>query len=392
MNGGTRNEESEATQKRVCDYCGTSMALLYCRADSAKLCFSCDREVHSANQLFTKHTRSLLCDVCDKSPASIFCTTEGSVLCQNCDWESHNHTSSSAATAVHDRRPLEGFSGCPCLSELLAVVGFENMDKKALLLSDEGVGGGGGGGGGGGSGFWGCGVDGFSDLEEGFSDFPVWDTPSVVSLDDLIVNNPAYKFQAMGVPPLPKNRNAACGQHKEEILHQLRVLVKSEPNLFSEDMDVKSPKGFQSLASEQNAQPGRFFTGFEHDAEPTAFPAYGARESQYNDCGKAENQDSHPKTLLRSYLQDCGVVPDKHSYNDGSGSRFNEGYGGEMNSGASSAFPKVVPHCQNRETALSRYKEKKKTRRYEKHIRYESRKVRAESRTRIKGRFAKMDR
>ncbi|KAM1058066.1 hypothetical protein ACFX1X_031628 [Malus domestica] len=387
MNGGTRNEEPGATQKRVCDYCGTSMALLYCRADSAKLCFSCDREVHSANQLFTKHTRSLLCDACDKSPASIFCTTEGSVLCQNCDWESHNISSSAAATAVHDRRPLEGFSGCPCLSELLAFVGFENMDKKALLLSDEG-------GGGGGGGFLGCGVDGFSDLEDGFSDFLVWDTPSVISLDDLIVSNPAYKFQAMGVPPLPKNRNAACGQHKEEIIHQLRLLVKSEPNLFREDVDVKSLKGFQSLASIQNTQPGSFLTGFGYDTEPTAFPAQEAHESQYNGC-KAANHDSCPKTSMRSYLQDCCVAPDKHSYNDGTGSRANEGHGGQMNSEASAGFPKVVPHeisCQNRETALSRYKEKKKTRRYEKQIRYESRKVRAESRTRIKGRFAKMDR
>lgn len=72
---------------------------------------------------------------------------------------------------------------------------------------------------------------------------------------------------------LYQNRNAACGQHKEEIIHQLRVLVKSEPDLFSEDVDVKSRKGFQSLASEPNTQPASFFTGFGHDAEPTAFPA-----------------------------------------------------------------------------------------------------------------------
>ncbi|VVA14110.1 PREDICTED: zinc finger [Prunus dulcis] len=390
MNGSSRNEEAEAPQperehqKRLCDYCGSSMALLYCRADSAKLCFLCDREVHSANQLFSKHTRSLLCDACDGFPASIFCTTESSVLCQNCDWESHNLSSSS----VHDRRPLEGFSGCPCLNELLTVVGFENMDKKALLLSDES-----GGGGGGGDRFLGCGVDGSFDLDDGFSDFLVWDTPSVVSLDDLIVSNPAYKFQAMGVPPLPKNRNAACGRHKEEIFRQLRVLVKSEPNLFSENVDVKP---LESLASEQNMQRGSLFTGFEHDAEPTVFPAYEAHDFQYNDCGAAEKRESSPKTFIRTYLQECCVVPDKHSYNDGSASHANDGHGhgGQMNSEASSAFPKVAAHelsSQNRETALSRYKEKKKTRRYEKHIRYESRKVRAESRTRIKGRFAKMD-
>ncbi|OIV89973.1 hypothetical protein TanjilG_10256 [Lupinus angustifolius] len=45
--------------------------------------------------------------------------------------------------------------------------------------------------------------------------------------------------------------------------------------------------------------------------------------------------------------------------------------------------------AQNRGNAMLRYKEKKKTRRYEKHVRYESRKVRAETRKRVKGRFVK---
>ncbi|KAF7846357.1 hypothetical protein BT93_L4504 [Corymbia citriodora subsp. variegata] len=38
---------------------------------------------------------------------------------------------------------------------------------------------------------------------------------------------------------------------------------------------------------------------------------------------------------------------------------------------------------------MLRYKEKKKNRRYDKHIRYESRKARADTRKRVKGRFVK---
>ncbi|KAI3825261.1 hypothetical protein L1987_06742 [Smallanthus sonchifolius] len=45
--------------------------------------------------------------------------------------------------------------------------------------------------------------------------------------------------------------------------------------------------------------------------------------------------------------------------------------------------------AQNRCNAMLRYKEKKKTRRYEKCIRYESRKARADTRKRVKGRFVK---
>lgn len=43
----------------------------------------------------------------------------------------------------------------------------------------------------------------------------------------------------------------------------------------------------------------------------------------------------------------------------------------------------------NRDHALLRYKEKRKNRRYDKHIRYQSRKVRADTRKRVKGRFVK---
>lgn len=181
------NSHITKNQHHLCDNCNDSTALLFCRADSAKLCFSCDHEIHLANQLFNKHTRSLLCDVCGKSPASIFCSTESSVLCQNCDWESHNFSSSS----LHERRPLEGFTGGPSVTEFLTIFGFEDVDKKALLLSDE-------------SGGCGYGLDGFLDSAYGFSDFLVWDTPSIVSLDDLIVDNSDHNFQAMGVPPLPK--------------------------------------------------------------------------------------------------------------------------------------------------------------------------------------------
>ncbi|KAJ0721044.1 putative transcription factor C2C2-CO-like family [Helianthus annuus] len=45
--------------------------------------------------------------------------------------------------------------------------------------------------------------------------------------------------------------------------------------------------------------------------------------------------------------------------------------------------------AKTRGDAMLRYKEKKKNRRYDKHIRYESRKARADTRKRVKGRFVK---
>ncbi|KAI3690014.1 hypothetical protein L2E82_47988 [Cichorium intybus] len=169
----------------------SSPALLYCRADTAKLCLSCDREVHSTNQLFTKHTRTFLCDGCDSLPTSIFCSTDAVVHYQNCDWETHNKSNSnsnSGSAETHDRRPLEGFTGCPSVTDLLSILGFENLSKRGLLL--------------------GGGCDEESDSNgsgEKFPDYFVSDTPSFVSLDDLIVSSGSdHNYQAMGVPPLPK--------------------------------------------------------------------------------------------------------------------------------------------------------------------------------------------
>ncbi|KAE8695703.1 Detected protein of unknown function [Hibiscus syriacus] len=48
-----------------------------------------------------------------------------------------------------------------------------------------------------------------------------------------------------------------------------------------------------------------------------------------------------------------------------------------------------VDMAQNRDNAMLCYKEKKKHRRFDKQIRYESRKARADTRTRVKGRFVK---
>lgn len=99
------------------------------------------------------------------------------MLCQNCDWETHNNF-----RCVHDRRPIEGFNGSPSVSELLNFLGLEDLGKKSLVF-------------GGGN-------------DDGLLDFLVWETPAIVSLDDLIVSNDSVdsgrSFQAMGVPPLPK--------------------------------------------------------------------------------------------------------------------------------------------------------------------------------------------
>ncbi|CAI9785631.1 unnamed protein product [Fraxinus pennsylvanica] len=342
------------TQDRMCDFCGETKALLYCGADSAKLCLGCDREVHLTNQLFKKHTRSLLCDKCDSSPASIYCCTESLVLCQNCDWEKHDNF-----RLTHDRRPIEGFNGCPSVSELMSILGFEDLGKKKLLGDGDIEGG-----------------------DEGlFSDFLIWETPSIVSLDDLIVSSDncvdaGHSFQAVGVPPLPKNRNAVCGRHKQEILFQLREMAKKGPNFDNFTEDFKPHFGLEPQVPGGNFQLKDSSPDLERYVEPALGPFHeGNAFPLCGDSGRVADQD-FSSTLLGSYIDTNHLAPDKDSDVGDSPFQANGGQEGQsrvpINSKPFEAIPKVAArelNSQERDFAISRYKEKKKTRRFDKHIR-----------------------
>ena len=129
-----------------CDFCTERIAVLYCRADSAKLCLFCDQHVHSANLLSRKHLRSQICDNCSSEPVSVRCSTDNLVLCQECDLDAHGSCSVSAS---HDRSPIEAFSGCPSALDLASLWGLDLDDKKANQSApsiQDWCGGGGGGG------------------------------------------------------------------------------------------------------------------------------------------------------------------------------------------------------------------------------------------------------
>ncbi|KAJ9543127.1 hypothetical protein OSB04_022834 [Centaurea solstitialis] len=366
-------------RRRPCDFCNESTAILYCRADSAKLCLSCDREVHSTNHLFTKHTRTLLCDACDSSPAAIFCSTDAAVRCQNCDWEAHGGGGGSGSPP-HDRRPMEGFAGCPTASDLMSILGFEDSSKKGVLFGGSGSG----------SGSYGSGCT------DGFEDYLVWETPSFVSLDDLIVSSGSdHNYQAMGVPPLPKNRNAALGTYKDELLRQLRELAKSEPNVDDGQDAVKPVSEFLPNVIRENIQIEGRSSGFEHKLEPKIYSSYEANTFQWSHdgCDAGGQEFSSDQFVGHNNEMNC-VVPDEKLYTVPGSSHSNANQESLLLDHTAIAenvpcFPLYVKLTARRGRPLSPLQREEEI---SKHIRYESRKVRAESRTRIKGRFAKLDR
>ncbi|KAJ7570051.1 hypothetical protein O6H91_01G105900 [Diphasiastrum complanatum] len=105
----------------ACDFCGNGSATVYCRADSARLCLSCDHQIHSANALSRRHQRTLLCDGCGQQSAIVHCPVDNLSLCQFCDWNTHGNSINSQ----HKCRTIDSFSGCPSATELACMWGFE---------------------------------------------------------------------------------------------------------------------------------------------------------------------------------------------------------------------------------------------------------------------------
>ncbi|KAJ6809186.1 zinc finger protein CONSTANS-LIKE 9-like [Iris pallida] len=110
---------SERIMGSLCDYCGEQRSMVYCRSDAACLCLSCDRNIHSANALSCRHSRTLLCDRCFLEPAIVRCVEENVSLCHNCDWNGH-----SGSASGHERRAINCYSGCPSAAEFSRIWSF----------------------------------------------------------------------------------------------------------------------------------------------------------------------------------------------------------------------------------------------------------------------------
>uniref|UniRef100_A0A7N0T046 B box-type domain-containing protein n=1 Tax=Kalanchoe fedtschenkoi TaxID=63787 RepID=A0A7N0T046_KALFE len=101
--------------KIQCDVCNKDGASVYCPADEAALCASCDYGVHHANKLASSHYRFNLltpsakdtpnCDICQDKRAFLFCKQDRAILCSDCDASIH---AANQLTQRHHRFLLTG--------------------------------------------------------------------------------------------------------------------------------------------------------------------------------------------------------------------------------------------------------------------------------------------
>ncbi|XP_047307312.1 zinc finger protein CONSTANS-LIKE 9-like [Impatiens glandulifera] len=372
----------------MCDYCGEQKSLIYCRSDAASLCLSCDHSVHSANALSRRHSRTLVCERCNSEPAFVRCIEERISLCHNCDWTGH---ASSVTASMHKREAITCYSGCPSWEELCSFWPFI-QDKP----SGEG-----------------------STCEKEMSSMSIAE-------NSLTTNSRNALQESSSLPPLNnRTQNAEASGLGKSNLSKVFCSGSKSPALcgvdaFDDDFDIDevdmSIENYEELFgiaphSQSHLFDEKGFDGlFDLKDMSTDFQDQSTYPAEGSMIGVANNNQHQPASsnaasadsILSSKTEpNLCFFRRAHSNLSFSGITGESSVGDYQDCGASSALISMgeqswYPQCpessmpsSSRTNAVLRYKEKRKARKFEKKVRYASRKARADVRKRVKGRFVK---
>ncbi|KAK1430814.1 hypothetical protein QVD17_13849 [Tagetes erecta] len=336
------------TMAPLCDSCKTASATLFCKPDSAYLCIPCDGKIHAANKLASRHERVWMCDVCEQAPASVTCKADAAALCVTCDHDIH---SANPLARRHERFPVVPFHD----PSTAVVRKFRSSDTETHY----------------------CDVN-AAETDEEEAEADLWLLPN---------------------PNLNINRD---GSEDDDLKDDMKVKVaESESDFLFTDIDALNPYlGIDLKTPEQKAhQIGRLINSQSDGVVPVqnksdhhhhytgsdvveGLPVYevdyaGSKPFMYNFTTQSISQSVSSSSLEI----EVGVVPD-----------HNAAMVDVSNNNHFQSSTEVYPTPLigfDREARVLRYREKKKNRKFEKTIRYASRKAYAETRPRVKGRFAK---
>ncbi|KAL6561326.1 Zinc finger protein [Orobanche minor] len=361
-----------------CDFCGERRSKVYCRSDEASLCLSCDRKVHSANALSGRHSRTLLCERCNSQPAFVRCVEEGKSLCQNCDWTEHAGPNTSLA---HTRQPVSYYSGCPTEAELSAMwmfysplVGDSTCERGmcSMTITDD------------------MARDwlGMTDIEDASVLVEASDMRNV-DVDEATTWMEPLKLPDTDLQKVDMPAGSSSSAVPKVFIPGEMGRAECEDNGLYDNMDEVdlTIENYEELFTVALNNPGQLFCndGIEGLFWPTCmpgsdcqgtYPAEGSSLSCKIDPNICFTRQAHSGISFSGLTgessagdyQDCGVV-------------------GETPWGLPCPESSIPP--PSRSDAVMRYKEKKKARKFEKKVRYASRKARADVRRRVKGRFIK---
>eukprot|EP00232_Nephroselmis_pyriformis_P029662 CAMPEP_0182857594 /NCGR_PEP_ID=MMETSP0034_2-20130328/3135_1 /TAXON_ID=156128 /ORGANISM="Nephroselmis pyriformis, Strain CCMP717" /LENGTH=398 /DNA_ID=CAMNT_0024988841 /DNA_START=420 /DNA_END=1616 /DNA_ORIENTATION=- len=368
------------TDCSACQCCQASPAVLFCPSHQARLCIACDIDVHPSTT-HANHERSWLCDTCYSAPSMVHLPAQSAVVCAACDSTIQN----AGDALVQERMPVAGFSRCPTMKDAVTQHHVHHLSRYAT---------------GGAGGF----PDLTTDLEIGS-----WANDGDIGWygsqtgghghghgqEQAMLRGPAGEGCGGGLdckdeqmasmwlqiePGWPEDGAGVIQGGGEGEDSHVRQAAEDE-----EEDDLASPtsrgakrkafgRGFSPQSILARRQRGSFSSAGSFSEEDTWDPNI----KEENDSGPRMDILSKGDLNARSIFRPVNLALDLDSSDISRPSTPND---------PGDASPKAAAAAARRR-ALAKYREKKKNRQFTKLIRYNSRKVRADGRVRIKGRFA----
>nr|BAI59738.1 Heading date1 [Oryza longistaminata] len=350
---------------RPCDGCRAAPSVVYCRADAAYLCASCDARVHAANRVVSRHERVRVCEACERAPAALACRADAAALCVACDVQVH---SANPLARRHQRVPV---APLPAVAIPATSVLAEAVVATATVLGDKD--------------------------EEVDSWLLLTKDPDNKNNDDDNNNNNNNKnnnnnnsnngmyygevdeyFDLVGYNSYYDNRiensqDQQYGMHEQQEQQQQQQQQQEMQKEFAEKegSECVVPSQITMLSEQQHS----------------GYGVVGADQAASMTAGVSAYTDSISNSISFSSME-VGIVPDSTVIDMPNSSILTPAGAINLFSGPSLQMS-LHFSSMDREARVLRYREKKKARKFEKTIRYATRKAYAEARPRIKGRFAK---
>ncbi|KAM3252893.1 Zinc finger protein CONSTANS-LIKE 2 [Capsicum annuum] len=358
---------------RVCDSCHSAACTVYCRADSAYLCAGCDARIHAASVVASRHERVWVCEACERAPAAFLCKADAASLCASCDADIH---SANPLARRHHRVPI-----MPIPGTLYGPPAVDTVGGGSMMI--------------GGTTGEGTEDDGFLSLTQDADDTTIDEEDEDEAASWLLLN-----------PPV-KNNNKNNNENNygmlfgEEVVDDYLDLAEyGGDNQFNDKYSVNQQQLHYSVP--QKSYGGDSVVPVQ-DGQRKSLILYHQQQQQQQQKShhlnfqlgmEYDNSNTgygYPASLSHSVSissMDVSVVPESAlSETSNSHPRPPKGTIDLFSGTPIQVPPQLTP--TDRETRVLRYREKKKNRKFEKTIRYASRKAYAETRPRIKGRFAK---
>ncbi|EEE65515.1 hypothetical protein OsJ_20956 [Oryza sativa Japonica Group] len=348
--GGGGGEGSGCPWARPCDGCRAAPSVVYCRADAAYLCASCDARVHAANRVASRHERVRVCEACERAPAALACRADAAALCFAFDVQ------------VHSANPLPAIN-IPATSVLAeAVVATatvlgdkdEEVDSWLLLSKDS---------------------DNNNNNNNNNDNDNNDNNNSNSSNNGMYFGEVDEYFDLVGYNSyydnrIENNQDRQYGMHEQQEQQQQQQEMQKE-FAEKEGSECVVPSQITMLSEQQHS----------------GYGVVGADQAASMTAGVSAYTDSISNSISFSSME-AGIVPDS-TVIDMPNSRILTPAGAINLFSGPSLQMSLHFSSMDREARVLRYREKKKARKFEKTIRYETRKAYAEARPRIKGRFAK---